>query len=278
MEFPELGKHCSVPLCKRLDFCPFTCAGCDKIFCLEHRTFASHHCEKRLIEDRKAIVCPVCERPLSVPPSVDPNNFIDDHINSGCSLSATSSVVDGKVKAPPRYVCSVKGCKKVEQIPILCKKCRKHYCVSHRFESDHNCQKQIEQKISAPSIPTPQPKLPEKIHTHTTIRVRTPNGTILQQSFDVNAPFSEVINFIESNRDNSVAYTLYTTYPRHEFTPQDLDRTLVQLRLVPSGMLILNENNSDNNLDVNNSNSEGGWYGYLASFVNSWNPFSSSQK
>ena len=42
MELPELGEQCSFVGCGQLDFLPFNCDGCDRTFCLEHRT--SHGC------------------------------------------------------------------------------------------------------------------------------------------------------------------------------------------------------------------------------------------
>ncbi|XP_070575815.1 AN1-type zinc finger protein 1-like [Ptychodera flava] len=40
----DVGKHCSVNTCKQLDFLPFTCNGCSRIFCLEHHSLGSHSC------------------------------------------------------------------------------------------------------------------------------------------------------------------------------------------------------------------------------------------
>ncbi|KAL3858582.1 hypothetical protein ACJMK2_008855 [Sinanodonta woodiana] len=45
-EFTSLGKHCSVPHCKQLDFLPFCCGGCSKIFCSNHRLEDSHDCTR----------------------------------------------------------------------------------------------------------------------------------------------------------------------------------------------------------------------------------------
>ena len=46
MEFSNLGKHCACSDCNLKDFLPFTCDMCDKDFCLEHRTYEAHKCEK----------------------------------------------------------------------------------------------------------------------------------------------------------------------------------------------------------------------------------------
>ncbi|KAG8428894.1 hypothetical protein GDO86_018968 [Hymenochirus boettgeri] len=44
MEFPDLGKHCSEPTCKQLDFLPLKCDACERIFCKDHITYALHKC------------------------------------------------------------------------------------------------------------------------------------------------------------------------------------------------------------------------------------------
>lgn len=46
MEFPDVGVCCSIALCKRLDFLPFTCSHCQLIFCKEHFGVAAHACGK----------------------------------------------------------------------------------------------------------------------------------------------------------------------------------------------------------------------------------------
>lgn len=60
MEFPELGKNCSWPPCKELDFLPLNCAHCSLIFCKNH--INHHECAKAGCEnsDRKSIQTFVC--------------------------------------------------------------------------------------------------------------------------------------------------------------------------------------------------------------------------
>ena len=38
------GQHCSEAACKALDFLPFKCASCSRVFCLEHRSLSAHKC------------------------------------------------------------------------------------------------------------------------------------------------------------------------------------------------------------------------------------------
>ena len=42
--FTDIGAHCSVASCNLQDFLPFTCAGCQQQFCLEHHTPKAHAC------------------------------------------------------------------------------------------------------------------------------------------------------------------------------------------------------------------------------------------
>ncbi|XP_062918062.1 AN1-type zinc finger protein 1 isoform X2 [Mobula hypostoma] len=40
------------------------------------------------------------------------------------------------------YSCSFKSCKANELVPIICPECNKHFCLKHRHQSDHDCEKQ----------------------------------------------------------------------------------------------------------------------------------------
>ncbi|KAK0040821.1 AN1-type zinc finger protein 1 [Biomphalaria pfeifferi] len=44
MELPHLGANCNVESCNQLDFLPFQCDGCGKIFCQHHRSRDQHNC------------------------------------------------------------------------------------------------------------------------------------------------------------------------------------------------------------------------------------------
>ncbi|OPJ83606.1 AN1-type zinc finger protein 1 [Patagioenas fasciata monilis] len=39
------------------------------------------------------------------------------------------------------YPCSYKGCNGKELLPVLCPYCEKHFCLRHRHQSDHECEK-----------------------------------------------------------------------------------------------------------------------------------------
>lgn len=39
------------------------------------------------------------------------------------------------------YSCSYQSCKAIELVPIICSDCNKHFCLRHRHQSDHDCEK-----------------------------------------------------------------------------------------------------------------------------------------
>lgn len=94
MEFPNLGKQCSVKDCKQLDFLPFTCDYCQITYCKQHSKPESHKC-----------------------------------------LKYRENVTTTKTKLAA-YVCSSESCKETSPIEMHCVKCKKHYCLQHRY---HGC-------------------------------------------------------------------------------------------------------------------------------------------
>lgn len=133
MEFPSLGNQCGVANCKQLDFLPFTCDLCKKIFCKDHRQYDAHSCEEAHSKDNIVPNCPLCGAIIVVQAGQDPNIAVDQHIASGCVTPQKP-----KKKSHPN-ACSKKGCKKKELIPIQCTACGLKFCLTHRFESDHDC-------------------------------------------------------------------------------------------------------------------------------------------
>eukprot|EP00026_Physarum_polycephalum_P009602 Phypoly_transcript_09730.p1 GENE.Phypoly_transcript_09730~~Phypoly_transcript_09730.p1 ORF type:complete len:342 (+),score=35.46 Phypoly_transcript_09730:306-1331(+) len=341
MEFHHLGSHCSFPDCKQLDFLPFKCDACGDTFCLDHRTQEAHRCRFAGNTDRRALVCPICNNPIVALPSQDPNIVLDDHINQGCA-----------VKASTGYKCNMKGCKKVDVMAIICKSCRRHHCVKHRFEDAHNCPrnpqiartKQPPKQNTPPTTnsnpkttlhPTSSPKQTNSQNannntnaypgtytntstinnnnsnnnnynrnyhspptttnnrlqstpsytvnsTETTVGVRLTNGELLRRTCSSNTTLRDVQLFIDQTRtDGSAPYVMRTTYPPKELSFSDLDKTLAQLGLVPSGMIILQplqfeEPPAQNTTESpNDPNANLGWWGVVTSFLGSFVPSSS---
>jgi len=129
MEFPTLGKQCHEKDCKLLDFLPFECSACKKIFCLEHRSYAAHHCQS--LTDIIIPECPICGAIIPVAKGEDPDVKVDQHINQGCQP------LPQKEKSNK---CGVTRCKNHEVVPVICKQCDKNFCFAHRLPQDHACE------------------------------------------------------------------------------------------------------------------------------------------
>eukprot|EP01113_Clastostelium_recurvatum_P045299 TRINITY_DN7767_c0_g1_i1.p1 TRINITY_DN7767_c0_g1~~TRINITY_DN7767_c0_g1_i1.p1 ORF type:complete len:183 (-),score=3.69 TRINITY_DN7767_c0_g1_i1:41-517(-) len=135
MEFPTLGKQCSYPLCRQLDFLPFTCDDCKDSFCLEHRRPGDHECASAQAHEPTkgghTATCPLCSQILPVPAGQDTNARVEAHISSGCTKKSAIKV----------HKCD--KCKASESFPIICKDCGNNYCLRHRFFSDHACTRRL---------------------------------------------------------------------------------------------------------------------------------------
>lgn len=59
LDMLSIGKHCAVADCHQLDFLPFTCKSCGKVYCADHRNQQAHACSARTPEEQTA-VCPLC--------------------------------------------------------------------------------------------------------------------------------------------------------------------------------------------------------------------------
>ncbi|WOK94109.1 zinc finger AN1 domain-containing stress-associated protein 12 [Canna indica] len=129
--FPDLGEHCDLEDCKQLDFLPFTCNGCQKVFCLEHRTFKAHSCPKAEQHSRVVVVCEVCSMSIEKKAGEEEKIILERHKDSGSC--------DPIKKMKPR--CPVKRCKEALTFSnkSTCKICNKSICLRHRFPSEHEC-------------------------------------------------------------------------------------------------------------------------------------------
>mmetsp|Transcript_17575 Transcript_17575/g.49467 ORF Transcript_17575/g.49467 Transcript_17575/m.49467 type:complete len:196 (+) Transcript_17575:82-669(+) len=137
MEFPDLGEHCEVADCKQLDFLPFKCDACARTFCLEHRTYADHHCEKGKKKDNQAFFCPDCGMSINVGYGGNVDEKLSIHYATECPTSGFEAPKEQPKKDTGR--CFVRGCGKKELVPVECRVCHRSVCLDHRFERDHNC-------------------------------------------------------------------------------------------------------------------------------------------
>lgn len=132
---PDLGQHCSRDDCHQLDFLPFTCNACHKVFCLEHRQYKSHNCPNANDQDVTVIVCPVCIKAIRTVPNEDENATWERHVRTDCDPSNYE-------KATKKPRCPVRGCKEILVFAnkVFCNDCKRDVCVKHRFGPDHGCE------------------------------------------------------------------------------------------------------------------------------------------
>lgn len=133
-EFPDLGKHCAVEDCNLIDFLPFNCDRCNKVYCLEHRSYGKHLCPKASQQDITVLVCPLCAKGVRLVPEEDPNITWESHVNTDCDPSNYH-------KATKKKRCPAPGCRETLTFSntIRCRDCSLEHCLKHRFGPDHNC-------------------------------------------------------------------------------------------------------------------------------------------
>ena len=83
----SLGQHCSAEECYQLDFLPFDCDACGKVFCLDHRSYKAHRCSKAAGRESTVIVCPLCAKSVRLTPGQDPNVAFEAHSSKVLSPS-----------------------------------------------------------------------------------------------------------------------------------------------------------------------------------------------
>ncbi|KAI6227186.1 hypothetical protein M3Y95_00700200 [Aphelenchoides besseyi] len=126
-EFPELGVHCSLKTCNKLDFFPFLCKLCKTFYCADHRF--EHSCQP------------------------------DEH-----QLLRVEKSSSGQLK---KFLCSMSGCFNTEYSKIECSQCQRHFCMTHRQCEDHECEalKREAKSAEKPKVeiaPAPLVKVPKK--------------------------------------------------------------------------------------------------------------------
>lgn len=116
-----VGQHCAV--CNTLDFLPYRCEGCGLNLCAAHRAFKDHACTHPPRNDRVLPTCPLCSQAVLVPPGVDCDAAVSDHIDKGCPQQQKSR----------RHPCSARGCKQGELVPVKCPSCCQNFCFKLRI-------------------------------------------------------------------------------------------------------------------------------------------------
>ncbi|CAD5117182.1 DgyrCDS5981 [Dimorphilus gyrociliatus] len=96
----NIGKHCSLTSCKRLDFLPFPCQFCKEIFCKDHREPEIHLC----------------------------SNYKSNDLEEARNKQVLGT-----------FPCSFIRCEKKEVTEIECEICHGCFCFKHRNPLDHKC-------------------------------------------------------------------------------------------------------------------------------------------
>ena len=129
MELPDLGAHCALSSCKRLDFLPVKCSGCGGLFCSSHFSPASHSCPSA--SDARVPVCPLCDRPVPVRRKGDaPDVAVSEHIDADCESDPARRRRNKRRVFDQR--CALSKCKKKEMVRLQCEQCGNNYCLAHR--------------------------------------------------------------------------------------------------------------------------------------------------
>ncbi|KAK3010608.1 hypothetical protein RJ639_010784 [Escallonia herrerae] len=131
--FPDLGMHCQHSDCHQLDFLPFKCDGCSKVFCVEHRSCKSHECPKPDHNSRKVVVCEACSM------SIETTGKDEESEKAVLERHEKSGDCDPKKKKKP--TCQVRRCREILTFSntSTCKTCQIKVCLKHRFPGDHAC-------------------------------------------------------------------------------------------------------------------------------------------
>ncbi|KAF0516277.1 AN1-type zinc finger protein 2B isoform X1 [Gigaspora margarita] len=136
MELLDIGRHCANPDCKRLDYLPTKCQYCKKEYCFDHSKPSEHNCNDAPSGDGERVpTCPLCGTPVPIVRGEDPNLRMEQHIAKGCHPPPAT------VSSKPFNSCSFSRCKERVAIRLTCSGCGKNYCIKHRLEPDHMCDK-----------------------------------------------------------------------------------------------------------------------------------------
>lgn len=137
MELPNLGENCQEQSCKTLDFLPFKCDCCGKVFCKDHYGYSKHNCTKSQEKNFQIPICPLCNNPVPFKRGELPDILMSAHIDRDCK----SDPAEERRRKIFKNKCSLKGCKQKEIIQFECSSCKQNFCVRHRLEIDHECSK-----------------------------------------------------------------------------------------------------------------------------------------
>ena len=122
MDLSDVGSRCSAKDCGKLDFLPFTCGACTRVFCLDHRTYVQHGCVAGARLDVQVFVCPLCKGGVRVD-AAGPDAAFAYHESGGECQRAIATAA----RSP---TCNAPKCKKRigPGSQAKCRDCGKNFC------------------------------------------------------------------------------------------------------------------------------------------------------
>eukprot|EP00121_Abeoforma_whisleri_P003550 Awhi_evm1s3188 len=119
----DIGSHCN--LCKRNDYLPFKCDGCNLKFCMDHRRPKEHHCKNPTIINKVAQTCKSCTQILVVPISEtgSKEDIMKKHVDSKCQLFIKTKKNTAR--------CQQEKCRKKDHSLFFrrCRNCKHNFCL-----------------------------------------------------------------------------------------------------------------------------------------------------
>ncbi|KAF5401088.1 putative arsenite inducuble rna associated protein aip-1 [Paragonimus heterotremus] len=224
MEFPEIGANCAFSDCRRLDFLPMKCAGCQGLFCKDHYVYSRHNCRNPGIQDKQVPICPLCNAIVPVRPGELPDERVGQHIDSACK---SKPALELKGKIFPN-ACSVPKCKKREAVDLACARCGLNYCLSHRNELDHNCQGRQRNSINQRRISAAGAAAIFRAVFQNQQSARPKNNSAAPSSTNQTQPSSDEARALQEEEDRQLALALTAslvdsapTPPRRSSQPRE---------------------------------------------------------
>lgn len=108
-------------------------------------------------------------------------------------------------------------------------------------KADRAARFQTNQNPSTSKQPSPQPaRKPAPNSNIARLQFRLPDGNSCTQDFQSTNTLQDVRDYVKSNLNLTFSnFTLSTTFPRREFMNNDLDKTMLELELIPNAVILV---------------------------------------
>ncbi|KAH8552212.1 ubiquitin-related domain-containing protein [Umbelopsis sp. PMI_123] len=107
-----------------------------------------------------------------------------------------------------------------------------------RDAAKQSAQIQAQAQAQAEAAAAAKPTV-KKDYTESRLQIRVPGASPITQTFSADSQLEDVAGFLREN-GHAQSFTISTTYPRKTFQPDEYSKTLKELDLVPSAVLVLN--------------------------------------